>query len=147
MLLPCPQCRLGKGEMDQIALGEAASAAMRDVAYACQPANTLRVVLAGKGKQRFTKRDCECLLRNGRRGAGRLIVRKLFKQLFGSACPSSCRECHYGVHDVKGPRTRECLLLPMISQLLPAFADLNIPKLEPPKQGRRIGEDGHSRNL
>ena len=147
MLLPCPQCRLGEGEVDQVALGKAASAAMGDVAYACQPANALRIGLAGEGTQRFAKRDRECLLRDGRRAAGRLIVRELFKQLFGSACASSRRERHHGVHEVKGPRTREGLLLPMISQPLPAVADLNIPKLEPPKQGRRIGEDGHGRNL
>src|SRR5262249_13184485 len=108
-LLPCPQCRLGKGEMDQVALGKATSAAMRDVAYACQPADALRIGFAGEGTQRFTKRDCECLLRNGRRAARRLIARELFRQLFGSAGASSRRERHHGVHKEKGPRIRECL--------------------------------------
>src|SRR6516162_2928083 len=147
MVLVCPQCRLSECEMDQIALRQATSATVRDVVHACQPTNAGHIVLTDESEQCFTKRSNKCFFRCRQRGVGCLTMQEHFKQLSGGGCAPRCRECHHSMHDVKRSRTCECLRLPVIGQILPACPDLDNLQPEPPKQGRRIGEDGHARNV
>ncbi len=60
------QCRFGERKMNEVALGEAAATAVRDVAHACQPVNARSIVAAGEGKQRFAEERRECILRERR---------------------------------------------------------------------------------
>src|SRR5262249_15057497 len=60
------QCRFGERKVNKVALGEAATTAMGDVAHACQPVNARSIVAAGEGKQRFAEERCECILRECR---------------------------------------------------------------------------------
>src|SRR5262249_19722700 len=57
------QCRLGEREMDEVALSEAAAAAMRDAAHARQPFDAPCIITADEGEQRLAERRRECLLR------------------------------------------------------------------------------------
>jgi hypothetical protein len=53
---PRAQRRFGERKVDQVALGEAAAAAMDDVSHALEPFDALGIVAADEGKQRFAQR-------------------------------------------------------------------------------------------
>lgn len=71
-----PKCRLGEREVNEVALGKAAAATMRNVTHARQPFDAAPVITVSEGEQRLTERQHERIVRIRRRGAVRLGARQ-----------------------------------------------------------------------
>src|SRR5262249_51735943 len=124
-----PKCSLGKRQMDEVALGETAAAAMRDVTYARQPFDATYVITIREREKGPAERQHERLLWVRCRGTASLDQRQHAEDALRCRSAARTGERHHRMRDIEKPHTGQLLHLPAISQQLPAFAQPDIFEL------------------
>ena len=102
--------------MNEIALGKATPATMRDMSHARQPFDAACVIAVSEGEQRLAKRPQQRILWIRRRRIARINVRQYTEDALRRRSTLRSGERHHRVCDIEGPRAGQRLRLPPISQ-------------------------------
>src|SRR5215475_14635243 len=118
--------------MDEVALGEAAPATMRDVTYARQQFDTPCIIPVSECEECLAELQQQRILGIWRRRTAYLDRRQRIKDALRGRNASCGGERHHRMRSIEWPHANQVLPLPAIGQQLPALAHPEIQQLEAP---------------